>query len=895
MASGRSRDGRDKDHVYCFVPGEGIDVVVLATYLKRWIDGTATIEPSRHPRNRDVLGFNVGASSTLSREALKDLRDDSAKWQEEQNTRDFQRSPYDYVESDTFAERKKRGPTPHDDTQLRLAKPRTRPSQPESYGRSAREETQRKNADVGSDKPPDYNQKVRKAPDARIGKRELPSLKCPAAVASFNPSTSTNLSLYGWHAWAALGLESMDSTDRLSLSHIAPQPLIPSGRDASRTTEGPKQAEWEAHKEEIRVLYQHYPLKQVKQILEERGFVATQRMFKSRLSQWGCVKNSSDKEYQVAMLLLEERKESGKQDTVFVINGHSRSVKDLRKYIKGRKMTDEQFTQLARQNEAAGDLHEVHDHVRCGTPDSDLSEMEAQQSPTSALSQTDSPRPLMNLSQPVRTSLPPSPESCLLPLDRPPGFSLNPIQVPHSSPDTHRGRRNSIKIRKNRLSDSSIHRMTSISQTAPGGGQMAMEGVEKSFTPPSSMPEASQPFFTPRHSPGCDHFCLEDVDMLASSAVHSNPLPGTFGVDNQDALKLLNPPLSKTASGANLTCENCNPPNASHFSSPEQIYDSWSTTSSSRPVSSHQSPRLILNPSDDMPLDAFQVAPSSKDHDYCSRWASLCFLTCIYSTKHEASPDDIQAEKLAQKALADADREFEVILHSEDPMIVLALNNTLTILHQHNQSKICERIMKNTAAVAERILGVYSPIGTLTRYLGYAANPRKLLEQREITSSSQDKFRESASVLQQCYRLSCLRLSMEQQGDIPAAISYAETAINDSSLSLGIQHPKRLELMRNLALSYFHVGRDKEAEELYWKVLEGRANMLGRDHEYTHAIAYDLQEYLMKHNRWEDGKGEATPEKVRLEDIFEWDVIDPESADESAYTPRKVAQTLNAY
>ncbi|RMD41436.1 hypothetical protein DV735_g3683, partial [Chaetothyriales sp. CBS 134920] len=603
----------------------------------------------------------------------------------------------------------------------------------------------------------------------------------------------------------------MDSTDRLSLSRIAPQPSIPSGRDASRTTEGPKQAEWEAHKEEIRVLYQHYPLKQVKQILEERGFVAT-----------------SDKEYQVAMLLLEERREAGKQETVFVINGHARSVKDLRKYIKGRKMTDEQFSQLARQNEAAGDLHEVHDHVRCGTPESDLSEMETHQSPTSASSQTESSLPLLNhLQPPIRASLPSSPESCLLPS----------IQGPNPSPDSHRGRRNSIKIRKNRLSDSSSHRIASIPESV-AGGQLEMEGAEKPFTPPGSIPEAFQPFFTPRHSPSsCDHFGLEDVDMLACSAVHSNPLPGTFGIDNQDALKLLNPPLSRTASGADLSY-------------------------------------------------------------------------------------DVQAENLAQKALADADKEFEAIIRSEDPMIVLALNNTLTILHQHNQEKICEKIMKNTAAVAERILGVYSPIGTLTRYLGYAANPQKLLEQTEITSqrlrqvwdelvqtlsrgerdkrsigalyclghclnaegyrwSSQDKFRESASVLQQCYRLS---------RDIAAAIGYAETAIKDSSLSLGIQHPKRLELMRNLALCYFQVGRETEAEELYWKVLEGRANMLGRDHEYTRAIAYDLQEYLMKQNRWQDANGEATAEKVRLDDIFEWDVIDPESADEeSAYMPLEVA------
>ena len=40
----------DEPHVYCYVPGEEIDVIVLATYLKKWVDGTATIRPIPHPR-----------------------------------------------------------------------------------------------------------------------------------------------------------------------------------------------------------------------------------------------------------------------------------------------------------------------------------------------------------------------------------------------------------------------------------------------------------------------------------------------------------------------------------------------------------------------------------------------------------------------------------------------------------------------------------------------------------------------------------------------------------------------------------------------------------------------------------------------------------------------------
>jgi hypothetical protein len=105
------------------VPGEDIDVVVLAAYLKRCIDGTATIQPGRHPRDRDRLGFTVGASSTLNLQALEDLISDTKKWKKEQMTREFRRDPYVYIESDTFADRRKNGPTPGS-TAPKLAKGR---------------------------------------------------------------------------------------------------------------------------------------------------------------------------------------------------------------------------------------------------------------------------------------------------------------------------------------------------------------------------------------------------------------------------------------------------------------------------------------------------------------------------------------------------------------------------------------------------------------------------------------------------------------------------------------------------------------------------------------------------------------------------------------------------
>jgi hypothetical protein len=101
----------NRDHIYCFVPSEDIGVIVLATYLKAFIDGTATIKASHHPRDSQRLGYTVGASTTLAREALEDVIKDTRDWVKEQQYDEFQDAPYSYRDSDTWQSRQKTGPT----------------------------------------------------------------------------------------------------------------------------------------------------------------------------------------------------------------------------------------------------------------------------------------------------------------------------------------------------------------------------------------------------------------------------------------------------------------------------------------------------------------------------------------------------------------------------------------------------------------------------------------------------------------------------------------------------------------------------------------------------------------------------------------------------------------
>ena len=73
-------------------------------------------------------------------------------------------------------------------------------------------------------------------------------------------------------------------------------------------------------------------------------------MFKSRMSAWGFSKSSRDREYQICARLQKIRKLNGMPESQFIINGNRRSLRDLRKYIKGRKMTEEAFITLAEES-----------------------------------------------------------------------------------------------------------------------------------------------------------------------------------------------------------------------------------------------------------------------------------------------------------------------------------------------------------------------------------------------------------------------------------------------------------------------------------------------------------------------------------------------------------------
>ncbi len=309
-----------------------------------------------------------------------------------------------------------------------------------------------------------------------------------------------------------------------------------------------------------------------------------------------------------------------------------------------------------------------------------------------------------------------------------------------------------------------------------------------------------------------------------------------------------------------------------------------------------------------------------------------------------------EALALAEDALRQASVELESMLDADDEKVILTLNQTLMVLHQHDQAEIVRKIMESAHEVAQRCLGGQHPIEVLTRMMVLAADPDVLKyhgEEHGITSEvigsawqayvailekkEQDlralgamysygymlnieserngsldhpKLILGEQVLRRCYELSCqrlgkrhlqsiqcliaLRLNLERQGRTDEAIAVAERVLEDSLDTLGKSHPRRLETMRNLAVTLLAKYEECEqqadverAEQLYWEVLQGRVRMLGREHKWTVQMKSDYVELLKWDEKWKEAEEGPCEEREVVEELFDWDMLDSESEDEA--------------
>ncbi len=645
-------------------------------------------------------------------------------------------------------------------------------------------------------------------------------------------------------------------------------------------------------------------------------------MYKARLAQWGFSKNYSDKDYQICAVLHHARQKSGKRRTAFVIHGHKRSVKDLHKYIKGRKMSEDAFLATALKNIHVDSLAEheqaQYAHVRAYTPppggpntpkpDGDGDGDEPLPSPTQMQStqaaKYPSPRrksasgsgsgSFSNHQGSHHLLQTTSPQSATLVFPSPATQLTTPTRHKYGS----------------QLSPSA--NSVTVTWPSPSHPHLATSPLDETFSSAALSYKSAQAVplsnyhdhsnhVSSVHSSPCQRLG-RDVEYMALQVTDGPSLRSLCGHDDIEAWRLLSDTSSSDSGEYEHVCPGCYEPSRSHF---------VSLTNLELP----QQSRNILNETVGGTDRAISVPPSSRDHQHSWRWVARCFAACIYLSRGD--------DELSRRSLTDANAEFkQMLVPTQDPKVVLALNQTLQILHMHDQGEITKKIMRSAYNVAQRVLGPDDPLTVITRWMVYVANLQ--MRDQDITSSTlygvyghylrqhgpedprsiaslycygymlnvERRLEQAEQALRDVYTISCANLGprhlqslsaltnmarcLERQGKLDQAIEMMERVIKDSRDTLGESHPRRLESMRILGMFLEQRGDLDLAERLYWRVLEGRIKMLGVNHKFTLGARDVLEALLRRLGKWDDpehedgGENGQSEAQNRIQDLFEW-------------------------
>lgn len=124
-----------------------------------------------------------------------------------------------------------------------------------------------------------------------------------------------------------------------------------------------KLAQWDVHRSKIADLYKSNTLKVVRAIMQrDHDFIASEKMYKTRIMEWGLGKNRKAGEMSPALGIVEQRRAESK-NTCVVIRKRIMNERDIRNYFKRQKISVP--PKRLRKNGAAGRLPS---HIRSITP-----------------------------------------------------------------------------------------------------------------------------------------------------------------------------------------------------------------------------------------------------------------------------------------------------------------------------------------------------------------------------------------------------------------------------------------------------------------------------------------------------------------------------------------------
>src|ERR1700722_5074629 len=128
-------------------------------------------------------------------------------------------------------------------------------------------------------------------------------------------------------------------------------------------SEGPAPEQWDAHRAKIADLYKDNTLKVVRAIMQrDHDFIASEKMYKTRIMEWGLDKKRKAGEMSLALRTIERRRAEGK-NTCMVIRERTMSERDIWNYFKRRK-TSVPLEKLPKSGAAS----RLPSHIRFFTP-----------------------------------------------------------------------------------------------------------------------------------------------------------------------------------------------------------------------------------------------------------------------------------------------------------------------------------------------------------------------------------------------------------------------------------------------------------------------------------------------------------------------------------------------
>jgi tetratricopeptide (TPR) repeat protein len=560
-------------------------------------------------------------------------------------------------------------------------------------------------------------------------------------------------------------------------------------------------------------------------------------MYKSRLKSWGFNKNVSEKDWQAAAVMRLKRQEEHKQTVAFKIRGRTKTERELDQHIARSHVSNEAFVA-----KALADGVTASASIRCMSPGDE---------------ESGKPRPTSGSSagQPSSSS----------------SYAIGaaPKWTPSSGSTGSQPQRQYAQSQVGYVENPPMDHPECTSSSLVPVLAAAMPNLMQE--PPSERYEdgTGGGIEHDDHPRECDYM-QQELGMITAITYRPDAVRAAFPeVKDSDGWELVAIP---EANSEPRICPKCQQPCRGHSPLPRSVLQSF-------PSEFGQLLRYQPLPPEETPL------PGS---DKASKYQALCYASCIYGSQEKFD--------LLARALREGDDTFKKMILENNPMALLSVLLALTVLHAHNRGTMAESIIRSAHNVLLEILDEFNPMSMTVEYLTAAAGQK--LSKCRITSFRlreakgaiekafgqehphfivvtyclafqliRDKeFGEAEAILirlvDTCQRnlgksnlqtvstLNALGRVQKHQKRYDEAIETLERALKLEPL--GPNHVYQLDSFKELAKLYKIQGRQDLMEPIYWRVLAGRIQTLGRTHSFTEAAKLDLMRCLMDRGRWDD-------------------------------------------